>query len=72
MSRKKPFPLRKAGIKGYRIDRVPDIDQFIPMAAAYADKCVAANKIRKTDGCWDKLYHAEMDRLTSEAGFRVL
>ena len=71
MNRKKPFPLRKSG-ETYLLDSVPDIDQFIPDAIIHADKMdiIAIAKGKKPN--WNLAYCQEMDRLTSEAGLRVL
>ena len=72
MNRKKPFRLKKSGQHGYILNPVPEIDQYIPEAERYADKVVAASKIKGGKEVWDQLYHEEMNRLTHEAGLRVL
>jgi hypothetical protein len=72
MNRKKPFRLKKSGPHGYILNPVPEIDQYIPEAVRYADKVVAASKIKGGKEVWDQLYHEEMNRLTHEAGLRVL
>ena len=72
MNRKKPFLLRKSGQHGYRLDEVPEIDQYIPEAVRYADKVVSASKIKGGKEVWDQIFHEEMNRLTHEAGLRVL
>jgi len=72
MNRKKPFRLRKCGDKGYHLDPVPEIDQYIPEAVRYADKIVTDKKVKVGNDDWSRIYHAEMDRLVSEAGLRVV
>jgi len=54
---------------------IQQVDAFIPEAERHADEhvqgcCQGSTDARKAE--WDAAYHGEMDRLTVEAGLRVL
>jgi hypothetical protein len=58
--------------KKFAVDKYPAKDQFIPIAEFHADKIYPDKSATGYLENWTACYCAEMDRLLSEAGLRLL
>jgi len=59
-----------SGVGEYSIDRYPELDSFIPFAAAHADKQYPDASVKEYSHKWSTCFHDEMDRVLKKAGLR--
>ncbi len=57
---------------GHTIDSYPEKDQYIPEAAAEADKLVPDSAGGAGAAKWNLAFHAAMNRILAAEGLRVL